>query len=100
MVNSSFHTENLSGVISMVVVSQFLREPYCWTYLGRHDMMYWPYLCNASPCAAYLSAGLTMGAVSLPGESLGANCASVSYFRASSPPIECIPSCSGCRKRL
>jgi len=42
-------------------------------YLGKHDMMYWPYLCKASPFSTYLSAGLTIGALSLPGVSRGAN---------------------------
>ena len=47
---------------------------HCWTYLGRHDIRYCPYLCRASPFSLYLSAGFTMAAVSLAMGSRGANC--------------------------
>ena len=44
------------------------RRAYCWMYLGRHDMRYWPYLCRASPFSLYLSVGLTMAAFCWAGE--------------------------------
>ena len=50
---------------------------YCWTYLGRHDMMYWPYLCRDSPFSLYWSAGFTMARLSLTASSRGANCSRV-----------------------
>jgi hypothetical protein len=34
---------------------------------GRHESRYWPYLCRASALSAYLSMGLTTGAVGLNG---------------------------------
>jgi hypothetical protein len=39
-------------------------------------MRYCPYLCSASPFSLYLSAGLTMAALSFPWASRGAYCAS------------------------
>jgi hypothetical protein len=50
---------------------------HCWTYLGRHDIRYCPYLCSASPFSLYLSAGLTMGALSFSMGSRGA------YYKSS-----------------
>lgn len=78
IVNSSFHTVNLDLIRSVPVLHR-MGKAYCWTYFGRHDMMYWPYLCSDSLFASYASAGLTIGALSLPCESRGAYCLTHQY---------------------
>ena len=75
MVNSSFHTENLD--CHQIVLDPGSGLTYCWIYLGRHDMMYWPYLCRDSPFSLYWSAGFTMARLSLTASSRGANCSRV-----------------------
>jgi hypothetical protein len=72
MVNSSFHTENLSMIRSAIIMEY--QRTHCWTYFGKHDMRYCPYLCSASPLSLYLSAGLTIAALSFPWASRGAYC--------------------------
>jgi hypothetical protein len=49
---------------------------HCWTYFGRHDMRYCPYLCSDSPFSLYASAGFTIALLSLMVSSRGANCVS------------------------